>query len=337
MRKLLINRILPALLLCIGMLAGCAPKKQVTLTKTVFAMDTVMTLSATGEKAEEALTRAEEELYRLDLLLNRHSETSTVSLLNSTGSIENEELAALLARVLMISRDTECAADCTLAPVIDLWDIAGGGHIPSAEELNAALGKTGPERVTVSGNRIALAPGTVLDLGAYGKGYAGERVRAIYESLGVTGSIGLGGDNCLVGPKSASSPLWRVGLREPGTADGIIGILTVTDIFTVTSGSYERFFIGEDGTVYHHILDPETGCPASSGLVSVTVLTKDGVQADALATAFFVMGIDKAKAFIGAHPEVCAIFVTEDRRVLYSSSLQGVFLPESEAYAYEVF
>lgn len=332
------NYILAILLCLLVQVFGCAPKKSVTLSRTVFAMDTVMTLTATGERAEEALSLAEAELFRLDSLLNRHLETSTISELNRTGCIKNAELAALISRALMLGKSTDGAFDCTLAPIIDLWDVSGDGHIPNADELSSVLCLTGAaSRVNVSGDLITLTPGTVLDLGAIGKGYAGERIRAIYDQCGVTGCICLGGDNCLVGPKGPQSPLWRVGLLLPGSSDEIIGIITVTDTFTVTSGSYERFFIGEDGTVYHHILDPETGCPARSGLVSVTVLTQAGVDADALATAFFVMGAEKSKIWLADHPEVQVILVTEDNTVLYSASLAGIFLPESEAYVYETF
>lgn len=340
MKKALKNRIralLPAVLLCL-LFAACAPEKEVTLKKTVYAMDTVMNLTVTGKNAEAALNEAEKEIFRLEALLNRHKETSTVAQLNGSGSIEEEELAGLLTRVLEMSRSTDGAFDCTVAPLLDAWDISGKGRVPGEEEIASLLLKTGcEEKVQVEGGRITLAPGTCIDLGGAGKGYAGERVRAIYEKYGVTGSIALGGDNCLVGPKSAEAPLWRVGLRDPGSEDGLLGILTVTDTFTVTSGSYERFFTGEDGTVYHHILDPETGSPARSGLVSVTVLTKDGVFADSLATALFVMGADKAKVWLGEHPEVSAILVTEDARVLYSASLAETFTPQNGSYTFETF
>lgn len=339
MRHPCIKRSISVLLLCIILLlSGCAPQKEVSCTRTVFAMDTIMTLTATGKRAEEALTLAEEELLRLDALMNRHVQTSAVARLNREGMLEDKELASLLLRAVALSDRTGGAFDCTLAPLIDAWDIANGGRVPSSEEISTALSLTGSDtRISIRGDEIALAPGTVLDLGAIGKGYAGERVRSIYEDRSVTGSIALGGDNCLVGAKSKDSPYWRVGLREPGSSDGIIGILRITDTFTVTSGSYERFFTAEDGTVYHHILDPKTGCPARSGLVSVTVLAKDGLSADALATALFVMGESGARAFLAKEPDISAILITESGKVLYSAALKDVFSPENEAYTYEVF
>lgn len=331
-----ISAVLP-LFLCL-LCTGCSVKKPVTLTKTVFAMDTVMTLTASGDRAQEALSRAEEEIFRLDALLNRHVSTSAVSLLNREGIIENEELASLLLRTIRAGEETGFAFDCTLAPLLDIWDISGKGRIPAPEEIKAALAVSGAGKyVLIDGSRITLSPGTKLDLGGVGKGYAGERIRSVYEEYGVTGSFSLGGDNCLIGPKDAKTPFWRVGLRDPGQEDGILGILSVTDTFTVTSGSYERFFTGENGTVYHHIFDPGTGFPAKSGLVSVTVLTEDGVRADALATAFFVMGEEQTKLWLRTHPEISAILVTEDNRVLYSTVLSEAFLPQNSGYTFETF
>lgn len=333
----LIKRILLLLLCATLLLCGCGQKKETSLTKTVYAMDTLMTLMATGTRAQEALSAAETELFRLDALMNRHSETGEVARLNREGTLQNAELAALTARALLLSENTNGAFDCTLAPLIDSWNIAGGGRVPSEEELSGLLPLIGASLVKAEGDTITLAPGTQLDLGALGKGYAGERVREIYTQYGVTGSISLGGDNCLVGPKSAESPLWRVGLKKPGSAEEIVGVLSVTDTFTVTSGSYERYFTAADGHTYHHILDPSTGYPAENGLVSVTVLAYDGVQADALATAFFVMGAEKTATWLQNHSEVCAILITTSGKVLYSRALEGSFEPRAEEYTFEAF
>ena len=338
MKRLSVIKNICALLCLLLVLCGCGSGTNPSLTKTVFCMDTLLTITASGARAEEALERSEQELFRLDALLNRHSQTSTVSELNRVGSLKNHELAGLLRRVLFLNESTCGAFDCTLAPLIDIWDIAGGGHVPTSEELSAALALTGTgSRITVSDDTVTLVPGTALDLGGVGKGYAGELVRTIFSECGVSGSICLGGDNCLVGPRSAEQPLWRVGLRMPGSQDDIVCILSVTDTFIVTSGSYERFFKADDDTVYHHILDPETGWPAQNGLVSVTVLTNDGVAADALATAFFVMGEEKTKAWLLSHPDVSAILITEDHRITFSSALSDVLTQESEAYSYEAF
>ena len=330
------NLLLLALCLLL-LLSGCAGG-ETTAEKTVFAMDTLMTLTARGKQAQEAVSAAESELFRLDALLNRHSETSAVAILNQTGSIENAELAALLQRSGALTEETGGTFDCTVAPIIDAWDIAGGGRIPSDEELQQALDAVGfLAHVQINKDTITLTGRSAVDLGGLGKGYAAEQIQKTYREYGVTGSADLGGDICLIGAKSGQDRLWRIGLKAPG-GNNVLASLQATDLYVVTSGSYERYFTAEDGTVYHHILNPITGFPAESGLVSVTVLCADGVRADALATAFFIMGVKQTKEYLAAHSDVAAVLVTGERRVLYSRSLEeNNFSPLAEGYSYEAF
>ena len=141
-----------------------------------------------------------------------------------------------------------------------------------------------------------------------------------------------------MGKKSDGSD-WRIAVKDPGDTESYLGIVSASDAFIVTSGVYERYF-EENGVRYHHILDPKTGCPAESGLVSVTVLCKNGAWADALSTACFVLGTDKALAL---RDDLAAqgvafelVFVTDDGRVLYTGGLAAAFTPNEESgYTYE--
>jgi thiamine biosynthesis lipoprotein len=118
---------------------------------------------------------------------------------------------------------------------------------------------------------------------------------------------------------------WRVGVRNPVIGEaGILGTLTLSDCAVVTSGSYERFF-EEDGKLYHHILNPATGYPAESGLLSITIVCADATQADALSTACFVLGEEAGLALIDSLPDVEALFVAEDRGVAVTSGLRESF------------
>ena len=331
-------------------LTACGAQKNTA--KTVYAMDTVMNLTAYGSDAQAALDEAEELLYHLDALLDRHDAQSAVSALNRSGYTEDTTLVQLIQDALSLSAETGGAFDPTLAPVLDAWGFGTESpRVPSEDELARLLEKTGAENVSVSDGTtsVTLAPGVQIDLGGIAKGYAGDCVKEIFENHGCTGVIDLGGDVVFAGMKDDGSP-WRIAIKDPNKPSDFLGTLSANnECAVVTSGIYERNF-EQDGVTYHHIIDPATGKPAESGLVSVTVICGCGEEADALSTALFVMGADRAeklcaKAFSAAldsnHPPsdrtiFSYILVTDDNRVLYSSTLGDDFTPNTESgYAYE--
>lgn len=336
-------------LLMLFSLTACGAQKNTT--KTVYAMDTVMNLTAYGADAEAALSDAEQTLYALDKLLDRHDENSAVSALNRGETVKNAELLALLQKAEKMHVETNGAFDPTLASVLAAWGF-GSEHprVPSDTELAELLQTVGAEPFyTMDGDAVTLPESVQIDLGGIAKGYAGDCVKAIFEAHGCTGVIDLGGDVVFAGMKEDGSP-WRIAVKDPNKPSDFLGTLTkTTECAVVTSGIYERNFT-ENGVTYHHIIDPETGRPAESGLVSVTVVCGDAASADALSTALFVMGADAAKklcakAFSAAlysnHPSLdrtifSYILVTDDGRVLYSNGLADQFTPNTESgYTYE--
>ena len=346
------KRRLAALLLMIFalFLTACGEKSAESETRTVYAMDTVMNLTVYGENAAAALENAEKELHTLDeSVLSRTAEGSELSALNAANGESvsygaDDPLPKLIETALAISKATDGAFDPTLAPVLDAWGFTKDLHrVPSADELAALLARTGRDKValekTVDGYSVALSDGAQLDLGGIAKGYAADLLRAQLEKEGVTSAtLDLGGDVFVMGKKSDGSD-WRIAVKDPGDTESYLGIVSASDAFIVTSGVYERCF-EENGVRYHHILDPKTGCPAESGLVSVTVLCKNGAWADALSTACFVLGTDKALALRdGLAAQGVAfelVFVTDDGRVLYTGGLAAAFTPNEESgYTYE--
>ena len=233
------------------------------------------------------------------------------------------------------------AFDPTVAPVMDAWDFTGDApRVPSDEELSALLAHVGLEKLSVDGNTIALSDGAQLDLGGIAKGYAGDAVRTVLAEFGVTSAvIDLGGDVGLLGAKPDGSD-WRVAVKDPADPSKFLGVLTAADTFVVTSGIYERGF-EENGVRYHHIIDPKTGKPAESGLVSVTVMCGDGAWADALSTACFVLGEAGSLALrdtLAAEKNlrIELILVTDDGHVRYTAGLAERFEPSEEGtYVYE--
>ena len=322
-------------------LSACSAQNS-ALTRTVYTMDTVMNLTVYGKQASDALDAAEELLLSLDAQLDRHDGSSVICALNRSGTLTDAGLAALVQTARTIGTITGGAFDPTVAPVMDAWNFTGDTpRVPAESELSALLARVGLENVTVSGDTITLTNGAQLDLGGIAKGYAGDQIRALFQADGVASAvIDLGGDVGLLGAKPDGSD-WRIAVKDPADPSQFLGVLSERDCFVVTSGVYERFF-EENGVRYHHILDPKTGCPAQSSLVSVTVVCETGAWADALSTACFVLGIDDSLALrdrlsADGLASIELIFVTEDGRVLYTSGLSDRFTPSEEgAYTYEI-
>ena len=332
---------LPVLMLILSLLlGGCAQRAPEAQTRTVFAMDTVMNLAVYGGDGDAALDAAEAELYRLDALLARGTEGSAVYALNRDGTVIDAEAAQLLRACGAVAAASGGAFDPTVAELLELWGFGSGAgehRVPSAEEIAAALAHVGETHLHIDGEQVILDLPAQIDLGGVAKGYAGERLFACMKENGVTSAvIDLGGDVALLGGKPDGSA-WRVAVKDPADTGAYLGILeTAGDVYAATSGVYERYF-EQDGVRYHHILDPKTGYPADSGLVSATVICADGVWADALATACCVMGAERALALreaLADTPAIDLILVTDDGEVLYTCA---GFAPDAAAeYRYRL-
>ena len=315
-------------------------------------MDTAMVLTIYGEDALRAANAAEEEIYRLDSLLSRTNEASKVSLLNNAeGKMVpvGVALCDLIQTAATYTELTDGAFDITIAPVVSAWGFTTDHYqVPEQEELEELLTHVGMEHVQLSGKSSASAgyenasldPGTQIDMGGIAKGYASDRFQEhqIPQAL-----ISLGGNVLAWGSKPNGSA-WRVGIQDPNAPsdpNAYVGILQLTDAFAVTSGSYERFF-EQDGVTYHHIIDPSTGYPAQNGLVSVTVVADaaqgNGTMCDALSTALFVMGREKALDFWRSGAcDFEMILVDEDGLVTVTAGLEDCFqAAEGGGYTYEV-
>ncbi|MFQ5907194.1 MAG: FAD:protein FMN transferase, partial [bacterium] len=201
----------------------------------------------------------------------------------------------------------------TIDPVSRLWHRFEGGtlHVPSHNSIDSVLALVDYRKLIVRGSSVELSTrGGSIDLGATAKGYAVDRGIAVLESLGATGGlIDAGGDIRAFGGRP-DGRLWRIGVRDPRMPDSIVTVFEVKDRSIATSGDYERYFI-RDGIRYHHILDPSTGFPAR-GCCSVTIITEKALDADAIATAVFVMGPQKGMRLIESLPDVEGLIIVCD-------------------------
>lgn len=305
------------------------------LRKEFFAMDTYMTFTAYGRGAGQALDQAEKEMKRLEKEWSVTDADSEIYQVNHSGGNPvtlSDETAQIVKFALSMAEETDGALEPTIYPVLSAWGFTTGEHrIPEEEELEELLQTVGYEKAELSGNQLRLPTGTELDLGAVGKGYAGDLTAELLREQGITSALlDIGGNIQAIGAKPDGSK-WRLGIRSP-FGEGQIGVLEIIDCAVVTSGNYERYFVGEDGKEYGHILDPETGYPVDNGLASVTIITEQGKLGDALSTSMFVKGLEGAVDYWKNHRDFDMILMTESGEVYLTEGIQDSFML-SESFA----
>lgn len=289
---------LPLILMC----NGCSADSQASVS--FYAMDTIMQITCYGKNAQAAADAAQAEIVRLDELLSIGNEDSEVSLINKNGGgVLSEDVSALTEYALMLYHLTGGAYDMTILPVMELWGFTSSNYsVPDDESLKNTLGLCDSGMVTymrVSDNittekyMLELLDDQGIDFGGLAKGYATDRLVQIFDSYNVKSAYFSLGGNVYCYHRKTDGSDWNIAIENPlGTAD-YLGAVRVHDKAVVTSGGYERYF-EQDGKQYHHIIDPATGYPAESGLISVTVVSSDGTLADGLSTACYVLGLDES-------------------------------------------
>lgn len=316
----------------------------------IYAMDTVISLSIYGTNASSATEDIEGEVMRLENLLSVTDPNSQISQINAADdSVEiTSEINNLLKDSLLYSIATNGALDITIAPVVQAWGFTEEAHsIPDDDKLQELLACVGTDHVLLSDTHVTLLDQAQIDLGAIAKGYTTDRIAQIMDNNGIdSGLISIGGNAYVHNCKPDGSP-WRIALIDPQNTDGYAGVLSLANAFAVTSGGYQRYF-ERDGMRFHHIIDPSTGYPAQSGLLSVTIITGrgqsgdaygwDGAMCDALSTALYVMGEERAIEFWRESEfRFDFVLITEDGRMLISSGIEEYFDPDETAgYDYEV-
>lgn len=296
-------------------------------------MSTVMTHSAFGKYAEESLRAVRDEAARLEKLLSCFVPGSEISRINRSAGMKYERLSKdtyeVLSHAIEFSSCCQGLFDVTIGPLVALWNSGKNASGPPDE---SRIRKVIP---FVDYTELVLDPcekaaklqrsGQSIDLGGIGKGFAGDKFLEVFKKYGVSSAFtNIGGNVVALGTKPDGFP-WRVGIQHPRQENSLIGLVSVADKAVVTSGDYQRYFIDRNGKRHHHILDPSTGYPAESGVVSVTIVADSSTDADALSTLLFVAGMEKGFELLERFPRTEAIFVDMDLQVHVTAGLKECF------------
>lgn len=287
----------------------------------LYAMNTIIKLSFYKEDGSQLVS---EEINRIEKLLSVTDTESDVGQINCSGGqgvSVSKDTIKVLNTAKNIYNDTNGCFDPSVYPVVRLWGFTTDEYkVPDDNEIDALVPYVDYSRVRIDGSSVIVPKGMQLDLGGIAKGYAGERCRDILVKNGITSAVlSIGGNVQTVGLKPDGSR-WKIGLKNPDGGENLCSI-EVGECAVVTSGGYERYF-EKDGKVYHHIIDPKTGKPASGGYKSVTVICQNGAQADALSTAFFVGGEKLIGEYLKNHKNVNVILYTDNNEFYISRAIE---------------
>ena len=295
---------------------GCkyfdSPPKS--LTRSIFIMDTVAEITVYGDSdtAVSAVNAAFEELRTLEKVFSYTDANSELSRVNAraygTPVQVSEYMGDLIERSLRLCEMTDGALDISLGMFIDLWSKE---QVPDESEMAEILPRIGYEKIVYDDESRTvefLDDAVKMHFGAVAKGYALDVAEKVLLEYGVASAIvDIGGEIAVIGESPRADGNWRIGVNNPHERSEIALVLHVKPGGRIaTSGDSERFFTGENGEVYHHILDRGTGFPAVSDYSSVTVISHDGTFSDALATAIFAAGtVPQNQSFSEEYCVVC--------------------------------
>ncbi len=302
-----------------------------------FTMSTYATLVADGAEKSD-IDMVKETLLAIEKKFSATNENSLVYRYNNgKRDILDDECMYVINAANKVACDTDGAFDYTLGSLVRLWNINGENpSVPDKNALDEALLHTGYKKVVIDSGVSLEDEGIMLDFGGIVKGYAGDAAVVRLKKAGISDCmLSIGGNITMLGTSQSNKIKgqtgWTVAITNPYDKQNVLGYITTTDCTVSVSGDYERYFV-QNGEVYHHIFDSKTGYPAQTDLRSVAVICDDGIYADALSTALFVMGKDAALDFYakGLY-DFEAVFCTKDGKVLTTDGIKDLFIPEKTA------
>ncbi|MGL5020470.1 MAG: FAD:protein FMN transferase [Mycoplasmatales bacterium] len=315
-------------------LSGCSSKETYNEEEfDYFNFDTPINIKVYSKVNENINFETIDELVKkrlneIELIFSRTNADSELSKLNKEYSLDNasSDLINVLNFATEYCNITNTKYDISSGTLIELWSINNENHLPTVEEIDSALKNVGCNDIIVQDNKISIPEGYIIDLGSIAKGYAADEVIKILKDNNVNSAlINLGGNIQAINTKPDASE-FQIGIMNPSienkTSENIASI-KINNKAVVTSGINQRYF-ENNGKIYHHIFDATTGYPVDSNLASVSIITSEGIKADVLSTAVFIMGIDEGLKYVETLEDVEAIFVDRDGNITQSSGINDL-------------
>ena len=258
------------------------------------------------------MTNEESDIYKIN-----HAKGAAVEV--------SQDTITLIKKGIYYSEMTDGAFDITIGAVSQLWDFhAEDPKVPSSKARASARSHVNYKNIILKDNTVMLTdPKAAIDVGAIAKGYIADRVKEYLEEEGVDHAIiNLGGNVQTIGTKADGTD-FNIAIQKPFAESGeAVASVKVHDQSVVTTGVYQRYFKTEDGTIYHHVLDPSTGAPCKNNLYSVTIITNSSLTADAMSTVCFLLGYKEGMKLVDQLNNVDAVFITDDGKIHYSANFQ---------------
>lgn len=270
------------------------------------------------KSADDLSHKIKEKLQEVNNSLSPFEKGSIISKINNNVEVEPDSMFIYVFNMAQdVSKDTEGAFDITVAPLVNAWGFGfKKGIDPDSATIDSLKQFVGYNKIAIEAGKIKKKhPETTLNCSAIAKGYGCDAVAQMLQSHGINDyMIEIGGEVSLKG-KNDKGTAWSIGVSKPSENGNLTNelqtVLKLTDCSMATSGNYRNYRY-KDGKRYSHTIDPHTGYPVEHTLLSATVIARECAYADALATAFMVMGLEKSIAYCEEHPEIDGYFIYTD-------------------------
>lgn len=306
-------------------LYGCKGFEE-EYSKSGFFFDTVVNVSIYDNDkshADKVLTKCIDFCTYYDSIFSVNNPKSDIYKINNSNESEvvvSEDTIFILEKAIEYSKQSNGLFDITIEPLYELWDFNSSEHInlPDKNNINELIKNVDYSNINISpiNKTVTLKKGSKITLGALAKGYIADKLKEYLISEGITsGVINLGGNIQTFGTKPDKTP-YTIGIQKPFSNNGEIATtVQIINKSVVTSGTYQRYF-ELNNICYHHIINPNTGYPADSNLSSVSIITKNSLDADAYSTICMLLGYEDSVDFLNSlNMDISAVFIDNNGNI----------------------